>query len=278
MEQFVSYHKFKLHYLEFGEGEEYLLAFHGFGCSAEDFKIFEESLGKKYRIISFYLFHHGLSEYPQKRIEKHTLRNRELKAIINTFLEEKNIDRFSLMGYSIGGKIALACMEYFSEKINSVYLFAPDGLKPSPWVKLVTGFKPGKAAYKFIIKHPSLFFSFIGFLKDKKLLHERLYKFVKTQMESEARRLQIFKVWMTFSRIKPDLKNIQKILSDYKINMHLFFGKYDRVIQPKTGRRFVKLMKGRAKLHIIYAGHRLVSEKTNNYLLKQKDFIVKGEL
>ena len=102
-----------------------MLAFHGFGRTLDDFKTFKQSLCSQYNIHGFNLFHHGNAEYPNDRITSNTLTKPELKDMLAAYLEAHNIERFSLLAYSIGGRVALCMMEWFPEKVDAVYLYAP---------------------------------------------------------------------------------------------------------------------------------------------------------
>ena len=131
--EIFSKNNLALEYLTFGKGSNIILAFHGFGRKAEDFLLFEKILEEKYTVISFNFFHHGNSSYPNDRIEKNTLSVEELNDFFEYFLKEKNISRFSLMGYSMGGKICLSLLEKFANRIDDIFLFAPDGIKINFW-------------------------------------------------------------------------------------------------------------------------------------------------
>src|SRR5260370_41963530 len=97
-------------YEVFGNGSEILLAFHGFANHPSDFKVFEPALGTKFKIISFHLPYHGPvpSDLSGKEI---SYSKEDLKQLFKKFFALNSIKNFSLMGYSLGGKIALQLME-----------------------------------------------------------------------------------------------------------------------------------------------------------------------
>ena len=53
--------------------------------------------------------------------------NDDLKQLFEKFFEEQSIKNISLMGFSLGGKIALQLIELFPYNINSVFYLHPDG-------------------------------------------------------------------------------------------------------------------------------------------------------
>jgi len=47
------------------------------------------------------------------------------------FLGKEKIELFAVVGFSLGGKFALATLEAFTDKVTKVVLLAPDGIKPT---------------------------------------------------------------------------------------------------------------------------------------------------
>lgn len=56
-----------------------------------------------------------------------------MERISESFLLNFGIEKFGLIGYSMGGRIVLVTMELMYQRINSVLLIAPDGLKINPF-------------------------------------------------------------------------------------------------------------------------------------------------
>ena len=266
MSDFISYKGFHWEYETFGNGKEYLLAFHGFGNHSSDFKVLEKSLGKNFSIISFNLPYHGNSTIDANKPDK-TISKNDLKELFQLFLNQKSIDKFSLMGYSLGGKIVLQLIELFPGKVNSVFLFAPDGIKTSWSSGFVTRNKAGKMMYRRIIHDPSRFFRFVKMLKDLNLMHEKLSEFLHNSLSTAEKRQQVWDVWMCFRDIIPDIKKIQNIINRNEIPIHLFFGKYDRIIPPSIGESFTRGLNNKSSLHVIEMGHVMIKEKMNDFLL-----------
>lgn len=262
MNSFISYNGFSLEYEEFGTGNYLLIAFHGFDRHSSDFRVFETSLGKKYKIISFNLPYHGNTALPVTGHPAYFTRN-DLKGIINKLLEEKNRNEFSLLAYSLGGKIALACIEVFPDKIKDVYLFAPDGIKIEWWYRFVSKTKLGQEVFKTIINHPAFFLKTVYGLQKAGIINVNFFKFVAYHLENKERRQKVFDSWLIFREIIPDIKKIQEAINKNNINIHLFFGKYDVIIPKKLGEYFVKGLRNKNALHLLEMGHNLINEKTN---------------
>lgn len=251
-----------LEYETIGNGKKTMLAFHGFGSSSGLFRILEPSLGKHFTIYSFNLPYHGNSHVSHQLAEK-GITSKFLNNYFTKFLESISTNEFSLIAYSIGGKLALTLIGLFPEKIKEVFLFAPDGIKISPWYKFVTGTPPGKWIYKRLMHHPDRYLRMVNALERVKLLDSRTANFVKGTLNSPLRRMMVFNTWMSLKNIRPDMGHIRQTINSNRIRIHLFFGKYDKLIPPAIGIRFSKGLDQRDALHILDTGHQLIREKTN---------------
>ena len=270
MTNFISINSSRWEYETFGSGNEILLAFHGFGNSRSDFKIFESSLGKKYKIISFDLPYHGKSSIDKSVVNK-TISKNELKELFEEFLNRQQIKKFSVMGYSLGGKIALQLIEFFPKQINGAFLFAPDGIRNNWSNGFVTKSKIGKKIYKRIIDDPSRFFKLVKTLKSINIINPKISDFLHHSLATQEKRKQVWDVWVYFRDILPNIKKIQDIINENNISVHLFFGKYDTIIPPSIGKGFISQLKNKNALHIVDMGHVMIREKMNAYLLKILD-------
>lgn len=97
---------------------------HGFLASKEDLYFIAENFSKKgLDVLCLDLYAHGESEgnFNELTISKCV---NDLHEIISSFREMKSYSKYSLLGYSIGGYIALSYCSKFSG-INSIVLCAP---------------------------------------------------------------------------------------------------------------------------------------------------------
>lgn len=219
-----TYEAFTLEYHVYGHGSKHLLYFHGFGKNAREFLDYDLSLNDTYTVYSFSLFHHGKSVYPVNRVDRNTLEPAELVNMFTAFLREKNIHRFSLMGYSMGGKIALLLLQYLAERVDALVLVAPDGIKRNFWYRFTSQNRLGNAVYRGIIRNPRFFFFTIKSLRKTRLLNQHLYDFVFHHLENEEKRKQVYRVWMTLRHIDPNIKQIVKLIQKYKTRTCMCLG------------------------------------------------------
>lgn len=258
---YFHYKSYTLFALRWGIGSRKLLAFHGFGQHAEVFLGFQPYLYDDFTVYSIEHFHHGRSEYP-KETEKSTHLNPEFYfELLDAFCMEFQIDQYYLMGYSLGGKTVLSYFEYKSEPVKGLCLLAPDGIIESGWYKIVSRYWLGDFLYRKIIDYPKVFFGLLGFLNRLNLVNDNLHKFVKGQLSTKGKRKLVFYTWRTYALLQPDMAKIKTLINTKKVPAIIFTGKYDTVLHPKIGRKFVKNLHSGCCHVVMEAGHDLLRPK-----------------
>ncbi len=263
----LPFNDYKMAYKEFGNGDNVLFAFHGFGRDADDFKIIEPSLGAAFRIVSFDLFYHGRSDSPENPEQSNYL-DIDLKEMIDQYLLKNNIKTFSLLGYSLGGRICLKLIELYPDKIENAFLFAPAGLNESWTYDAIIGTKLGRWLFKNFITNPKPFFIILKTLKSLGLINNSVYKFFHLQLDTEKKRLKVYDTHLFYRHIIPQWKIVIEHINNEKMNFHLFFGRHDTIIPPSIGKRFIRKIHQKKSLHILESGHHLLKDSLNDVLIK----------
>ncbi len=253
---FLTYKDFTLPYLVFGNGPELMFAFHGFGRSAADFKAFESCLGTKYTIIAFDLFYHGSHALSlDKNLPAFKLS--VMTRMIEKYMHENNREKFSLMGFSFGGKIVLGIVQEMSQNITEVFLLAPDGLKRNPFYFFLSNTLLGNMMLRGIVKNPHPVLMFNNLFLRWKLIHEKVHEFIDDKLAQEEYRKLVYRTWLTFRFYKPRLKMVANHINKRKIYFRMFFGKYDYIIPVALGIKFQKQLSDKKSLVILDCGHRV---------------------
>lgn len=255
--QFLTVGELQVEYLCFGQGKELLLTFHGFGRKAEDFLFFEKVWGERYTIVSINLFFHENSVFPIERVLNEPLRQEELEEIANAFLIHFKRERLSLAGYSLGGKLALLLCELMPQKVDALWLFAPDGIKINLWYLIASSTYPGRKTYAYFLEHPELFFKTVDYTHKIGLVNNKLKKFALNNMDSYAKRKLVRDVWLTYRLCNPNLKTLSAFIKEFNIPVFQFFGERDTIIKPSLGIGFAKKIKQEKNLFVLPLGHKL---------------------
>ena len=114
----------KVHYKETGpQAAPALLLMHGFGSSLQAWDDWSLKLEQKYRVIRLDLPGFGLTgaspanDYSEEK---------DL-AILTHFADKLGLEKFSVIGHSMGGKMAWSLAASHPERVQALVLMAPDG-------------------------------------------------------------------------------------------------------------------------------------------------------
>ncbi len=177
---YISTGKEKLHYLQWGSGSSLLLAFHGYGNTARVFNPFREYLSDKYTILSFDLPHHGESKWAADT----KLTKKDLLVLVETLKITYSVDKVSLLGYSMGGRVCLSILEAMPEDVDKITLIAADGLTINLYYYFFTRTFLGKKLFEKMLERPKLFFSIADWLRRKHLINTSRYQFMTHFLDS----------------------------------------------------------------------------------------------
>lgn len=250
--QIIQFGKHQLHYQVFGTGKKLLLAFHGFGRNANDFRSFEKHIGDTYTIVSFDLFYHGANT---NYSAESNISKEEIGTLIPECLRQFNVESCSIIAYSIGGRIAMVLLEKQSKYIDELFLLAPDGLKFNlvHWFAIRTSI--GRNLFKLTLQNPKPVFFIARMLHQLKIINKQTYQFGMYHLEDPGMRQLVFNVWYMLRNISPDQSKIKRNISN-KNRIEFFFGNKDPIIKPVFHTR----IKFKSSIHFLDCGHNLFNK------------------
>jgi len=255
----------ELAYKKYGKGNNIHLLFHGFGQTMKVFNSYLKLKKENDCFLVFDIFYHGQSSWISTHQE---LTKLVWKEILVSLMEIEDFEQFHLVGYSMGGKFSLITFELFPEKVLSMLLMAPDGIKTGFWYNMATFPGVFNHFFKYMIFHPETFFTWIDRLERFGLLQSSLLKFVKSQMQTRTKRAQVYFTWTVFKPLQPDLNLIILALRQQQTPITLVTGEFDKMVTSKNLHTFS------SKIPHIQAiefscGHNSLIEETVDYLLKK---------
>jgi len=122
--QIINVDGLKVYYKETGpQGAPALLLLHGFGSSLQAWDDWSVKLEQKYRVIRMDLPGFGLTgaspanDYSEEK---------DL-AVLTHFADKLGLEKFSVIGHSMGGKMAWSLAASQPERVQALVLMAPDG-------------------------------------------------------------------------------------------------------------------------------------------------------
>ncbi|QSE99420.1 alpha/beta hydrolase [Fulvivirga lutea] len=239
-----------------------MLAFHGFGLTGECFKPICEVLKKEYTIISFDLFYHGKSHWgtPDRKLTK-----KYWNKLLATFLKELDIDNFSILAFSLGGKFALATLEQFPKRVNEMMMLAPDGIQTQIWYNLATYPVAFQTYFKSMIVKPNRFFNILDLIKKMGLLDKGISKFAASQMNSIKKRRRVYYSWVVFKDLTFDLKKIAQLINENNIGFTMYLGAYDKIITKEGMKKLTSKLKTQ-ETKVLDCGHNNLIDHTAAFL------------
>ena len=260
----LTYHQTVLYFQKFGTGNKVLLAFHGYGQNSDAFEKIGQSIGTKYTLYSFDLFFHGKSIWP---FGSKPLQKTSWIEIVKNFLTHQGIERFSLAGYSMGGKFLLAILEGMAPRIEEVCFIAPDGIKTNPWYSLATYPLFLRGVFKIMVHYPKPLFGLMDLLLHLKILEKGLIKFARNKMNSEAKRRRVYNSWVVFRHLSFDMETIAMLINDHGIPLKMVLGKFDKIITLENMQILLEKLKD-YKLIVLETGHNQLLDEFALHLQK----------
>jgi len=247
-----------IHALRFGTGKKLLITFHGFADRADLFRAIVEPLASRYLVYAIDLPYHGQTDWNASYFDQN-----DLIEIIQSIQSKEQGESISLLGYSLGGRLALSVFQMVRPEV--LFLIAPDGIKSRRLLNLTNIPFWVRHLYTFLLHRPSLIHSVIRRLYAWKLITKFIHDFCIYHTNSPERRERIIGTWssLRYFRIQP--KAIKRALIHSKIPTHLFYGTRDEVI-PLAGGQWLSKDAPNIDLHLIEEGHLLIDEKLESVL------------
>ena len=237
-----------LYYEKYPGGEKKLLLFHGFG---QDHRIFQDwipVLTPLYTVYSFDLFYHGKSNRTHGALSKE-----DWKQTLDTFLEKEMILHFSIIGFSLGGRFAIASAIIFRERLEKITLIAPDAIFLSIWYKLAT--YPGiRRIFRYVMHHPKRLDQLVNINEHVKLINPYLGDFVRKELGDLEKRVKVYRSWNDFKSLGYLKTDIYTAFRQSNFKKQIILGSKDRIIHPKDILPSIKQM-GKFEVNILPLKH-----------------------
>ena len=133
----------------------------------------------------------------------------------------------------MGGRFALTTFSLFPERINSLYLIAPDGLVEGNWFKFATRNILQRTVFKLVLNSFPTFLVIAKSLSKIGVLNKGLLKFAQVNLQNKQERQRVYNTWTSFRSLKLSPQKLHAIATKYKIDTTIVLGNFDRVIPIK---------------------------------------------
>jgi pimeloyl-ACP methyl ester carboxylesterase len=236
---------------KYGNGPKTILAFHGFGQDKFHYQKIAQVLNKQYTFYSFDLFFHGASFWHKKDKPIHKDFWIEMMRL---FMKHYHIEKASFMGFSMGGRFAMALTEGLPAQTEELILIAPDGVKRSPYYVLATS--PGfmRRILRSLVINPTPFKWLTNLAITLHLADKSIVRFAETQMNTREKRRRVYYSWVVFRKISFDQDKLAQVVNDHAIKVTMFLGMYDKMMTLKQMAPFLNKISNE-EVHSLEAGH-----------------------
>ncbi|MDR6193507.1 alpha/beta fold hydrolase [Siphonobacter sp. SORGH_AS_0500] len=253
-------------YTKSGNGPEPLLAFHGIGQDHTAYEPWVKLLGDRYTIYAFDLPFHGMNT--KRQVHPITLDKTQWKQQISDFLKKEGIVRFSVVGFSMGGRFALTTVEMLPDQVNKLYLLAPDGILKNPYYTFAVRNRLTRRIFKYVTFNPSLVMKWTGVGERMKIIHPSMSRFVHWMLDSPEKRKRIFLSWVSFRHFHFSLSSLITLFNRHALPIQFYMGEFDRMMPPDSVLPLTTKIPT-AQRFILNSGHNHMIEKTAEFLAQQ---------
>lgn len=256
----LTYRSSRIHYYHSGSGDAVLVCLHGYGENGSSFSLLENRLHNQYRMLAIDLPHHGLTEW--KETDHFT------PAMLWEIIAQLNPENkpVTLMGYSMGGRLALSLLENYPAGIQQLVLLAPDGLHTNTWYWLSTQTRTGNRLFRYTVNHPGWLFTLVKLGRFTRLLHPSVCKVALYYMSAPASRQLLYSRWTGLRLFKPGVKQLRRNIARHQVPVHLIFGRFDHIILSKNAAPLSEGLEQWVSVVLLDAGHQLLKEKNAAFI------------
>lgn len=239
--------------LRMGQGKKLLIAFHGFGQDAMNFNLLAEFLAEEFTLVAF--------DFPGQSAglwkSKHYPDNKLVWHFIQKISTEFEVDKVTLLGYSMGGRAAMCLTEYYPERVEQLVLLAPDGLQKNIWYRLATREFYGRLIFRQVIRNPDIWMKRINSLIEKGIVSRRWQKLVNNTLKNPEFRARVLVDWPFTQNFIPNPVSLKRTLNKLHIPLHLFMGRFDQSFPPEVAERFAG-DNPFVHVHVLQTGHHIL--------------------
>jgi pimeloyl-ACP methyl ester carboxylesterase len=234
-----------LHYYKFGSGEQVMLSFHGYGMHGKQFKLLESALGDKYTFIGFDLFFHKETKLKDQSLPaiKAGISKKQFADFILDFCRHEGIERFSVIGYSMGTHYTTVVVEELAAMIDECIIAAPSSLNPGKLIPFFSKNKTGNKILEKLALNQNTLVRMLKLFRRLKLIDDEAYNFYAC---------------FTYLRFfETDEPRLLKALNEQNIKSIFIFGKRDKAFPPGIGKEFIAKVNN-ATVIVLNEGHEMI--------------------
>lgn len=223
-----------------------VVALHGFARPLEDHLIWREHWPEDARLISIHLMHHGGSGPADPDLPADAaIPPATLLAHIQDIVRQEGCDPedMDLIGYSIGGRIAMTLLVEAPDVWGQILLLAPDGFRKAPLYDLTVHTRLGRFLWQALDRHAAGVNAVVTRLGRWGIMPKHLVQFALFHTETRAMREMVWRGWRAHRLCWPATREVARAMAGRRHGrVDLVFGLKDRVIPVSNAARLKRLL------------------------------------
>ena len=227
------------------------LAFHGFSRPLEDMLAVRPLLAENTALVMPHLAAHGRSSGHHRPLSPDDW----FHALDGILAQEGLAFGGTLIGYSLGGRLALNWWSHQPHRFTRVLLIAPDGLVKNPgyWFSVETLL--GRTWLQQSGRQREKMVRFLSWMRRRKWLPEHFYQFSLFHLETAEMWSMVIDCWLSLRAMWPaGNRPLRALSAQHPGVLEAHFGQRDKVVKPKNA----KGLKGVCPVHFHPCGHGLL--------------------
>lgn len=227
------------------------IALHGFSRPFEDMLAVRPLLPPRTALLMPHLAAHGRSSGHHRPLDPATWH----AALLDLCDAEGLPFEGTLIGYSLGGRVALDWWASSPESFSRVVLLAPDGLVRNHGYAFAVDSAPGRAWLEQSERQRAGIIRVGRWLHRRGLLPDHFFQFSMFHLETEEMWNMVVNCWLSLQQCWPPGRRSLRRLSDAHPGiLEAHFGSRDKVIRPRNART----LNGVCPVHFHPCGHGLL--------------------
>lgn len=254
---YLTYNRSLIHYHRYGKGPRLLFCLHGYAQTVASFAFLEPVLGELFTIVVPELPYHGETKWNEER----ALLPGDVVSWIRTEMLALNINTCTLMGYSIGARVAISVAEKIPANIDQLIVAAPDVLPINRWYTLATKTRIGSLLFALTMKHPAGLRFLVKTAAAVWPPAKRKLRFALWQISTQEKRNQLHAVWMNLRYFRPNWVALRSLLIRNRIETVIITGMQDEIVSPRAAQKMAYSIEGLCIQVPLQAGHHFMNER-----------------
>jgi pimeloyl-ACP methyl ester carboxylesterase len=231
------------------------IAFHGYGNDAKIFTEWIDDLPKHHALVCIELPGHGDSHWPYQEV----LTIEQLWNGLQALMDHYQVKSIQLVGYSLGGRLALTLVEHYPTYIDKMLLIAPDGLRHRTLYRFIGKTWLGQQLLRLILHQYRLVLGLASILNKVGIITDGRYHFYRWHLEKSTSRKALWNRWFIFKNFTPNLWDVKEHIARRHIPVLLVMGAFDKIIKPHWSRTLMRSMHT-VECEVFDCGHGLIQK------------------